>query len=101
MFLSLQVPLLVREEGVLKPNLHPAIVAMLEEAKWMRRLGLKIPPAFHALSMSNVKQTYDQLKVCVYVCVCVCVYECVWGVCECVCVCVYVCVCVCVWGVQC
>jgi len=58
------VPLLIREEGVMKPNLHPAIVAMLEEAKWMQRLGMQVPPTFHALSMSNVKQTYDQLKVC-------------------------------------
>jgi len=48
----------------MKPNLHPAIVAMLEEAKWMQRLGMQVPPTFHALSMSNVKQTYDQLKVC-------------------------------------
>jgi len=63
-FPSSQVPLLIRDEGVMKPNLHPAIVAMLEEAKWMQRLGMQVPPTFHTLSMSNVKQTYDQLKVC-------------------------------------
>ena len=50
----------------MKPNFHPAIVAMLEEAKWMQRLGMQVPPTFHALSMSNVKQTYDQLKVCLW-----------------------------------
>ena len=55
-------------------NLHPTILTMLEEAKWMRRLGLKIPEKFHTLNMANVKKTYDQLKVSVCVCVCVCVY---------------------------
>ena len=54
-------------------NLHPTILTMLEEAKWMRRLGLKIPEKFHTLNMANVKKTYDQLKVSVCVCVCVCV----------------------------
>ena len=44
-------------------NLHPTILTMLEEAKWMRRLGLKIPDAFHTLHMADVKKTHDQLKV--------------------------------------
>ena len=57
------MPLLTRREGVLQPNLHPSIVNMLEEAKWMQRLKLGVPEAFHALTMANVKQTFDQLKV--------------------------------------
>ena len=44
-------------------NLHPTIVSMLEEAKWMRRLGLKIPENFHTLNMADVKRTHAQLKV--------------------------------------
>ena len=44
-------------------NLHPTILTMLEEAKWMRRLGLKIPDTFHTLHMADVKKTHDQLKV--------------------------------------
>ena len=59
----LQVTLLVMSDGAMSVNLHPTILTMLEEAKWMRRLGLKIPDAFHTLNMANVKKTHDQLKV--------------------------------------
>lgn len=50
-------------DGAMSVNLHPTILTMLEEAKWMRRLGLKIPDAFHTLHMADVKKTHDQLKV--------------------------------------
>ena len=50
-------------DGAMVVNLHPTIVSMLEEAKWMRRLGLKIPESFHTLNMADVKQTHAQLKV--------------------------------------
>ena len=62
--------LLVISDGTMAVNLHPTILTMLEEAKWMRRLGLKIPDRFHTLNMANVKKTYGQLKVCVYIYVC-------------------------------
>lgn len=58
-----QVTLLVMNDGAMVVNLHPTIVSMLEEAKWMRRLGLKIPENFHTLNMANVKKTHAQLKV--------------------------------------
>ena len=47
----------------MKVNLHPAIGNMLEEAKWIRRLGFEVPPEMHRISLSNVKVNYDQLKV--------------------------------------
>ena len=62
-FMNLQVTLLVMSEGDMVVNLHPTIVSMLEEAKWMRRLGLKIPNSFHTLNMADVKRTHAQLKV--------------------------------------
>lgn len=61
--MNLQVTLLVMSEGDMVVNLHPTIVSMLEEAKWMRRLGLKIPNNFHTLNMTDVKRTHAQLKV--------------------------------------
>ena len=61
--MNLQVTLLVMSEGDMVVNLHPTIVSMLEEAKWMRRLGLKIPNSFHTLNMADVKRTHAQLKV--------------------------------------
>ena len=51
---------------MMEVNLHPTIVSMLEEAKWMRRLGLKIPESFHTLNMADVKKTHAQLKVCCF-----------------------------------
>ena len=47
----------------MKVNLHPIIVNMLEEAKWIRRLGYEVPPELHRISLANVKANYDQLKV--------------------------------------
>ena len=58
---------MIMSDGAMSVNLHPTIPTMLEEAKWMRRLGLKIPDAFHTLNMANVKKTHDQLKVQGYV----------------------------------
>ena len=52
-----------RKEGVMFVNIHPNIVNMMEEAKWMQRLGLEVPPAIHQLSLSNVKCNHDQFKV--------------------------------------
>ena len=60
---SLQRPLLCRREGVLSVNLDLVIVSMLEEAKWMRRLGYKIPPSFQTITLANVKQTHSRIKV--------------------------------------
>lgn len=51
----------------MKVNLHPIIVNMLEEAKWIRRLGFEVPPELHRISLANVKANYDQLKVVWYV----------------------------------
>lgn len=48
-------------------NLDPTVVGILEEAKWMRTLRLKVPDAFHTLSMVGVKHTHDHIKV-GYVC---------------------------------
>ncbi len=64
----LQLPLLARQDGNICANLHPTIVSMYEEAKWMRRLNLKVPPAYHALTMANMKETYDQIKVHIVFC---------------------------------
>ena len=50
-------------EGSMVVNLHPTILSMIEEAKWMRRLGLKVPEKFHVLNMADVKKTHDQLAV--------------------------------------
>jgi hypothetical protein len=36
---------------------------MLEEAKWMRRVNLKIPEVLHIVTIANVKKTYSQLLV--------------------------------------
>ena len=36
---------------------------MLEEAKWMQRLGLEVPDTIHQLSLTNIKNKFDQLKV--------------------------------------
>ena len=59
----MQVPVLVRHEGVLEPNLHSSVVSMMEEAKWMARLGVKVPPQANSVTMTNIKKCYDQLKV--------------------------------------
>ena len=58
-----QIPLLAYEDGQLTVNLGPAMVGLLEEAKWIRTLRLKVPDAFHTLSMADVKHTHDRIKV--------------------------------------
>ena len=60
---STQAPVLCKQEDVVKVNLHPTIVNMLEEAKWIRRLGFEVPSGVHRVSLANVKANYDQLKV--------------------------------------
>lgn len=59
-------------------NLHSSITTMLEEAKWISRLGLTVPDSLHQLSVGNVKCNYDQLKVHVHgvydMCTCTCSY---------------------------
>ena len=52
-----------RKDGQLNVNLHSSITSMLEEAKWMQRLGLEVPDAIHQLSLTNIKNKFDQLKV--------------------------------------
>ena len=48
---------------MIKVNLHRTIVNMMEEAKWMRRLGFEMPADLHRITLANVKSNYDQLKV--------------------------------------
>ena len=55
--------MLVRKEGILVPNLYFSVVSMMEEAKWMQRLGVKVPAQAHSVTIATVKQHYDQLKV--------------------------------------
>lgn len=57
--------MLIRKEGILVPNLDFSVVSMMEEAKWMQRLGVKVPTQAHSVTIAAVKQHYDQLKVCV------------------------------------
>lgn len=59
----LQKPVLKPKDGQLKVSLHSSITSMLEEAKWMERLGLEVPDAIHQLSLTNIKNNFDQLKV--------------------------------------
>lgn len=59
----LQKPVLKHKDGQLKVSLHSSITSMLEEAKWMERLGLEVPDAIHQLSLTNIKNNFDQLKV--------------------------------------
>lgn len=63
MLTCVQVPLLQRRDGKYHPNLHHSITTMLEEAKWMSRLNLKIPEILHIITIANVKRTYSQLLV--------------------------------------
>ena len=58
-----QSTVLKRREGQWYVNIHSSIPTMLEEAKWMQRLGLQVPETVHQLSVSNVRSNYDQLKV--------------------------------------
>lgn len=63
-----QAPVLCKLEDIVKVNLHWTIVNMLEEAKWIQRLGFEIPAGLHRISLANVKSNYDQLKVTIIVC---------------------------------
>ena len=44
-------------------NLSSAVVTLLEETKWMKVLGLKIPNTFNAATMATIKSHHAQLKV--------------------------------------
>lgn len=59
----MQCPVLKRRDGVWSVNIHSSITTLLEEAKWMQRLGLEVPDAVYQLSIANVKSNCDQLKV--------------------------------------
>ena len=60
---SLQVPVLVRCDGVMEPNLHSSVVFMMEEAKWMGQLGMKVPPEAKSTTLISLKDHYNKLKV--------------------------------------
>ena len=47
----------------MEPNLHSSVVSMMEEAKWMTHLGMKVPPEASSAVLISVKKNYDQLKV--------------------------------------
>ena len=68
-----KVPVLIRCDGVMEPNLHSSVVFMMEEAKWMTHLGMKVPPEVHSTTLICLKKNYDQLKVYIYHCVSVAV----------------------------
>ena len=55
--------MLKRRDGIWSVNIHSSITTLLEEAKWMQRLGLEVPDTVHQLSIANVKSNCDQLKV--------------------------------------
>lgn len=50
-------------EGVMEPNLHHCVLSLLEEAKWMGHLGMKIPPEANSTTIISVKKHFDKLKV--------------------------------------
>ncbi len=50
-------------DSVLGVNLSTAVVTLLEETKWMKVLGLKIPDTFNTATMATIKSNYYQLKV--------------------------------------
>lgn len=52
-----------RGESGLEPNLSPVVLTLVEEAKWMRILGLKIPENYNSVTMATVKKTYAQVNV--------------------------------------
>lgn len=58
-----QIPVLVRCNGILEPNLHSSVVSMMEEAKWMAQLGVKVPPEANSITMVTIKKYHDQIKV--------------------------------------
>ena len=53
----------MRREGVLLPNLNFSVVSMMEEAKWIAHLGVKVPPEANSVTMATVKKHHDHLKV--------------------------------------
>ncbi len=66
------------EEGGLCSNLSLAVVTLMEEAKWMRILGLKVPDNFNAVTLSSIKSDYAQIKVNSLQCMSVCVLSVGW-----------------------
>lgn len=36
---------------------------MMEEAKWMVHLGMKVPPEANSATLTSIKKHYDKLKV--------------------------------------
>lgn len=63
MIAFVQIPVLVRRNGILEPNLHSSVVSMIEEAKWMAQLGVKVPPEANSITMVTIKKHHDQIKV--------------------------------------
>ena len=53
----------MRREGILQPNLNFSVVSMMEEAKWMAHLGVKVPPEANSVTVVTVKKHHDHLKV--------------------------------------
>ena len=47
----------------MEPNLHSSVVSMMEEAKWMAHLGMKVPPEANSPTLVSIKKHYNQLKV--------------------------------------
>lgn len=58
-----QIPVLVRRNGILEPNLHSSVVSMMEEAKWMAQFGVKVPSEANSITMVTIKKDHDQIKV--------------------------------------
>lgn len=62
-FVCVQIPVLVHRNGILEPNLHSSVVSMMEEAKWMAQLGVKVPSEANSITMVTIKKHHDQIKV--------------------------------------
>ena len=67
------MPVFKRIDGVIAVNIHSTVINMLEESKWMSRLGLEVPNTIHQLSLVNVKANHDDFKVHVHTCTCTCI----------------------------
>ena len=63
------MPVFKRINGVIAVNIHSTVINMLEESKWMSRLGLEVPNTIHQLSLVNVKANHDDFKV--HTCTCI------------------------------
>ena len=57
------MPVLVRHDGILKPNLSSSVLCMMEEAKWMAYLGVTVPAEANSETLVSIKKSHDKLKV--------------------------------------